>query len=403
MVSIAANPKPHQHSDGALYLFPGRYSEPQPGMDNAVVRLEEAAMPYDLARGVTDSRGLSAGVLFKLEDHPRDDQNREYLVVHAQYNIDSGSYRSGGASALQMTTNVTALESKTQFRPPCSTRTPTVSGPQTARVVGPKGSEIWTDEFGRVKVQFAWDHMGKFDESSSCFIRVSQAWAGSGWGSLHLPRIGQEVLVDFIDGDLDRPIIVGRVYNDANRTPYTLPDESAKSGLKSQSFEGGREDYNELRFDDSKKQEEVVLRAQRNLTTHVKNNSATAIGNNHTHRVKQNMKVLVAEGDYTATVSTGTMLNHVPKSLYDVCAKEIVQTADDAITFRVKDVSIRIDSSMISLNVGTSTEIKLDLATLTIISPRVDINPIGGMPGGPASVPPRPAPETSPDPLAAKR
>jgi type VI secretion system secreted protein VgrG len=381
-----ADAKPHEHAESEVYLYPGRYHEVGPGMDNAIVRLEEASMPHDLARGVTDCRGLFAGALFTLQEHPRDDQNKEYLVVSAHYDIDSGPYRSGGASALRMTTHLTALDSKVQYRPARVTPIPSVSGPQTARVVGPKASEIWTDEFGRVKVQFAWDHLGKFDENSSCFVRVSQTWAGAEWGSIHIPRIGQEVLVDFIDGDLDRPIIIGRVYNDYNKPPYGLPKNATQSGIKSHTVEGGRDDYNELRFEDAKAKEEIVLRAQRNLTTRVRNDSSTTIGNNHTHTVSKNMKVLVQEGDYNSTVSKGTMLSYVPENVYDVCAKEIVETADDSITFQVKDVSIRIDAKSISLNVGTTTEIKLELATLKIISPKVDINPMGGAPGGPASV-----------------
>lgn len=380
-----ADPKQHEHADSELYIFPGRYVEPSAGTDRAAVRLEEAAAAHDLARGVTDTRGLFCGSLFTLQDHPRDDQNKEYLVVSAHYDIDSGQYRSGGSSALRMTTRITALDSKTQYRPPCVTAIPSVSGPQTARVVGPKDVEIWTDEFGRVKVQFAWDRYGKYDENSSCFVRVSQAWAGSQWGSIHVPRIGQEVLVDFVDGDLDRPIIVGRVYNDYNKPPYELPKHATQSGIKSHtSQEGGRGDYNELRFEDAKKAEEILIRAQRNMTTNVRADRTTSIGGKHNHTVKKNMKVLVSEGDYNCTVSEGTMLAYVPKNVYDVCAKEIVQTADDAITFQVKDVSIRIDDKSISLNVGTTTEIKLELATLKIISPKVDINPMAGMPQGPA-------------------
>lgn len=382
-----ADPKQHAHADSALYFYPGRYTEAGPGSDNAVVRLEEAATPHDLARGVTDCRGLSAGALFTLQDHPRDDQNKEYLIVSAHFDIDSGQYRSGGASALRMTTHLTALDSKTQYRPPRHTPIPSVSGPQTARVVGPKGSEIWTDDYGRVKVQFAWDHFGTFDENSSCFVRVSQAWAGSEWGSIHVPRIGQEVLVDFVDGDLDRPIIVGRVYNDYNKPPYGLPKNATQSGIKSHTVEGGRDDYNELRFEDAKKKEEILLRAQRNLTTRVRADSSTTIGANHSHTVKKNMKVMVTEGDYNTTVSKGTMLSYVPENVYDVMAKEIVETADESITFQVKDVSIRIDAKSISLNVGTTTEIKLELATLKIISPKVDINPMGGAPSGSAGVP----------------
>jgi type VI secretion system secreted protein VgrG len=377
-------PKSHPHASSALYFYPGHYVDPAVGADNALVRLEETQVPYDLARGTTQSKWLSVGVLFSLERHPRDDQNREYLILSTHYEIDAGPFRSQGGATARMSTHFTVLESQTPFRPARVTPVPFVSGPQTAVVVGPKGQEIWTDEFGRVKVQFAWDRLGKHDESSSCWIRVSQAWAGPGWGSIYIPRIGQEVLVEFIDGDLDRPVVTGRAYNSDNPTPYDLPNNAAQSGVKSASLKGDKNQYNELRFDDTAKAEEIKLRAQRNLTTLVRSDSSTSIGHNHTHTVKKDMKVVVSEGDYNTTVSKGWMLSYVPKSVYDVCAKEIVQSADDSITFQVKDVSIRLDSKSISLNVGTSTEIKLDLATLTIIGPKVDINPMGGIPKGPA-------------------
>lgn len=300
-----ADPKEHDHSDAEIFEYPGRYAEVSSGDDNAKVRLEELQVGYDVSRGVTDSRGLTTGVIFKLKDHPREEQNQDYLIIAAHYDIDSGSFRTGTVSHPQMSTHVTAIEKSIQFRPHGRTPIPRIPGPQTAKVVGPKDSEIWTDEFGRVKIQFPWDRYGKSDATSSCFVRVSQAWAGADFGSLHVPRIGQEVLVDFIDGDLDRPIIVGRVYNDANMPPFKLPDNASQSGIRSHTLKGSKEQYNELRFEDKKDSELVFMQAQKDLTTKVKHNSATTIGNNHTHKVKKEMRVTVEEGSYEAKVEKG--------------------------------------------------------------------------------------------------
>ncbi len=157
-----------------------------------------------------------------------------------------------------------AIDSKRQFRTPRVTKKPIVEGPQTAVVVGKKDQEIWTDEFGRVKVQFFWDREGEYDENSSCFVRVAQIWAGTKWGGMHLPRIGQEVIVDFLEGDPDRPIITGRVYNADNMPPYTLPDNQTQSGIKSRSTKGGSPDnFNELRFEDKKGEEHISMQAER--------------------------------------------------------------------------------------------------------------------------------------------
>ena len=194
-------------------------------------------------------------------------------------------------------------------------------------------------------------------------------------------------LLHLVDGDLDRPIVTGRVYNNiSNPLPYDLPQQAAYSGFKTATLKGGHDDYNELRFDDTQKQEEIKLRAQRNLTTQVLHDSATTIGHDHHHTVKNDMNVAVSEGKYIAKVARGTMLHHVPSDRYDVNAKQIVHTADDSITFQVKGVSITIDDKSITLNVNGSTEIKLELAMLSMIAPKIDLNPMGGMPGTPPNI-----------------
>jgi type VI secretion system secreted protein VgrG len=167
-----------------------------------------------------------------------------------------------------------------------------VEGVQTAIIVGPDGEEIYTDEFGRVKVHFHWDRLGHRDDQSSCWIRVSQSWAGAGWGAIHIPRIGQEVIVDFIEGDPDRPIVTGRVYHGTNRPPYALPDNKTQSGIKSDTSPGGG-GSNELRFEDKAGAEEVFLHAQKDMTTAVNNNQSTSVGANQTVTVKANQNITV--------------------------------------------------------------------------------------------------------------
>jgi type VI secretion system secreted protein VgrG len=175
----------------------------------------------------------------------------------------------------------TCVSEDVPYRPERRTRCPVVGGAQTAVVVGPAGEEIHTDVSGRVKVQFHWDREGKRDDRSSCWIRVSQAWAGPGWGALYLPRVGQEVVVEFLEGDPDRPIIVGGVYNGANPPPVDLPGEKTRSTLRSASSPGG-DGSNELRFEDAKGQEEVYLHAQRDLNVVVENDASRRVGGNET-------------------------------------------------------------------------------------------------------------------------
>mgnify|MGYP006335884243 CR=1 FL=1 len=217
--------------------------------------------------------------MFELEKFPRKKLNCKYLITSVRYAIDAGDYESRerhGEDPFQC--HLRAVDSTIPYVGRRTTPKPLISGPQTATVVGPKGEEIWTDEYGRVKVQFHWDRVGKRDESSSCWIRVAQLWAGEGWGGIHLPRIGQEVIVEFLEGDPDRPIITGRVYNNSNMPPYKLPDNQTQSGIKSHSSpKGGLDNFNELRFEDKKGEEQVYMQAERNMDTLVKKNQTLIV------------------------------------------------------------------------------------------------------------------------------
>ena len=270
----------HPYGDFEVYDYPGGYFAGDDGKAYAEVRLEELHAQHERARGLGDAGGLAAGALFKLTNYPRDDQNREYLILSTDLELASDAYDSGGGGdGPHCRVGFAALDGKTPFRPARATPKPAVQGPQTAMVVGPSGDEIWTDEHGRVKVQFPWDREGQEDENSSCWIRVSQPWAGKGWGAVAIPRIGQEVIVDFIEGDPDRPIVTGRVYNGEAKVPYALPANATQTGIKSRSSKDGTADnFNEIRFEDKKGEEEIYVHAEKDMNRVVENNDTLRIG-----------------------------------------------------------------------------------------------------------------------------
>ncbi len=262
-----------------IYDYPGEYVEHDTGTRLADVRLAELQSQYETLRGQASARGLAAGYTFKLKGHPRADQNREYLITGVSLHVDAGEFASGGAAGEFFSCNFVCLDKAQQFRPARLTPKPIVQGPQTAIIVGPKGEEIHTDKYGRVKVMFHWDRYSKADENSSCWIRVSSEWAGKKWGAIYLPRIGQEVIVEFLEGDPDQPIITGRVYNGDAMPPYDLPAEKTKSTLKSNSSKGGA-GFNEIRFEDKKGEEQIFVHGEKNQDIRIKNDAFEWIGNN---------------------------------------------------------------------------------------------------------------------------
>ena len=203
-----------------------------------MVRHEELRVERDIISGETNIRAVKPGRTFTLRNHPRHKENKKYLLISAEYDMQVAGYSTGTDRHDHFAIKFKALPIDTQFRKKRETPKPKTYGPQTAKVVGPAGEEIWTDKFGRVKVQFHWDRYGQSDENSSCWIRVSSPWAGSGFGGLHIPRIDQEVVVDFIGGNPDRPLIIGRVNNDMNMPLVDLPAKAHTSGFRSKSVHG---------------------------------------------------------------------------------------------------------------------------------------------------------------------
>ena len=245
-------PAGHPQDSREIYDWPGGYTEVGDGENYARVRIEQLKAEREVMHGHGNARNLAPGYLFNLSKYPRSDQNQQYLIEAADYRFEENVYRSdggGGSGAAKRggmdspTTYRLAVEvvpSKVAYRSQRITPKPHTTGPQTAVVVGPPGEEIYTDEYGRVKVQFHWDRYGQMNENSSCWIRVSSPWAGSNYGGIHIPRIGQEVVVDFLNGDPDYPLITGRVYNAMQMPPWDLPANKTQSGFLTRSTKGGR-------------------------------------------------------------------------------------------------------------------------------------------------------------------
>lgn len=254
---------------GEIYEYPGKYATHDDGDHYARIRLEEQEVDISTVRGVSNCMGFECGYNFTLEGHYREKVNNEYTLLALEHDAKNASYRAGPDEPFQYSNRYEAILNSVPFRPPRRARKPVIEGTQTAVVVGKSGEEIWTDNYGRVKVQFFWDRIGTSDDNSSCWIRVAHGWAGKQWGFIALPRVGQEVLVSFLDGDPDRPLITGSVYNADQMPPYTLPDYQTKSTWKSMSSKGGG-GFNEIRLEDAKGSEQIFIHGEKDLHLRLK-------------------------------------------------------------------------------------------------------------------------------------
>lgn len=280
------------------------YTTPKEGARYARLRLEAEETLQQIVRGESNCRFFESARTFTLEEHSRADMNVEHLLLEVKHSAEAGDYRSWDSGPFEYWNQFLAMPAATVYRPQRLARKPVMRGAQTAVVVGKSGEEIWTDKYGRIKVQFFWDRQGKSNEDSSCWVRVASPWAGKNWGAVHIPRIGQEVIVDFLEGDPDRPIVVGSVYNAQQMPPYALTDNQTQSGVKSHSTKGGAtEEANEIRFEDKKGSEQVYVHAQKDKKVlvendreeEVKHDEKILIGNNRTEEVKKNESITIGE------------------------------------------------------------------------------------------------------------
>ncbi|SAD80055.1 type VI secretion system Vgr family protein [Enterobacter cloacae] len=253
----------------------------------ARIRQERWQVEHQQIQATATAAGIAPGHIFTLTNAPFFSDNGQYLVTAAGYHFEENRYASGEGETIHRT-DFTVIPASVSYRPAQSTAWPRTYGPQTAKVVGPQGESIWTDKYGRVKVKFHWDRLAKGDDTSSCWVRVSSAWAGQGYGGVQIPRVGDEVVVDFINGDPDRPIITGRVYNDASMPPWALPAAATQMGFMSRTKDGSVDNANALRFEDKAGAEQVWIQAERNMDTSVKNDETHSVGGERSHYVKKN-------------------------------------------------------------------------------------------------------------------
>jgi type VI secretion system secreted protein VgrG len=284
--------------------YPGKHDKKDAGQALAKLRMEEEEMGFNVVYAAGHCRTFFAGGRFTINTHHTPgEEGKSYVITSIQHSMeDAAAYTMGGEGALSGYSNTfTCIPDTATFRPERRTPRPVVQGTQTAVVVGPAGEEIYTDEFGRVKVHFHWDRYGKADENASCWIRVSHPWAGKQWGAMFIPRVGQEVVVDFEEGDPDRPLIIGRLYHAESMPPQSLPDNKTQSGIKSLSSPGGG-GFNELRFEDKKGEEFIFVHAEKDEHTRVKNDSLEWVGNDRHLIVIKNQHEQV-DGDKHLTIA----------------------------------------------------------------------------------------------------
>ncbi len=427
--TLASTPKNHAMADFEMYDYPGDYSEASDGNSYSAVRLQELLAQHETLRGAGIARGLAAGFLFSLTNCGREDQNRQYLIVSAVHELQSDAYESVAHSDVidkPYTVRITALDAQEPYRSPRTISKPIVQGPQTAIIVGAAGDEIHTDQYGRVKCQFHWDRYGSANQDSSCWIRVSQSWAGKKWGALYLPRVGQEVIVDFLEGDPDRPIVTGRVYNGINMPPYALPDNKTKSTLKSLSSVGGG-GFNEFRFEDKKGEEQIFLHAERNQDIRIKNDAFEWIGSERHLIVKKKQfeqvegeKHLIVksgdggngdqfekvegdkhqkvQGDHNQKID-GTLSIKVDGDMQEKVGGSHALDATSAIHIKAGQTVVIEAGSQLTIKVGGSF-VSIDASGVTIQGTMVKINSGGASGSGAGSSPDAPQAPTAPQEAA---
>jgi type VI secretion system secreted protein VgrG len=343
-----------------LYDAPGEHvGPPGVGFDNPLakrlvnIRLQEAETEYQLGYGGSDCSRMTAGYRFTLgggndsERHPRKDLNQEYLLTRVSHNGSQPAVleQEGSHEHATYGCSLVVIPFKVPFRPPRVTPRPIAHGNHTATVVGPAGEEIYVDKFSRVKVAFHWDRLAPYDETSSCWIRVSQHWAGLSYGAMFIPRIGQEVLVSFIEGDPDRPIVTGRVYNAKQLVPYELPKNKTMSTIKSATSPGGK-GFNELRYEDKAGKEEIFIHAQKDYNIVVENDRTSLIKHDRKEEVKNDQEVHVTKKS-----------THTATEIY-VEAKSKITLKVGGSTIVITPASIEVSSTMITSKASAIHTIK---------------------------------------------
>ena len=369
LLESAQKERAHPYSKFEVFDYPAEYDTAADGRQYAGTRLDELQVQYHRFSGGGTVRGFQAGSVFDLERHPVGAYNAKLLIVGVSFAGTCAVDSTGGAEH-SFSSQISAIPFSQQYRPPRVTPKPLIQGPQTATVVGPSGEEIYTGDqnsMASVKVQFRWDRYGKADEKSSCWIRVATPWAGNGYGAIVIPRIGQEVVVEFLEGDPDRPIITGSVYNGDHKPPYALPAGKTRWGLKSRSSTGGgSSNFNELRFEDKKGDEELYLHAEKDFSVHIKNDrKETVLKESHLDVTGDSLNKFGADvhadikGDEITKTGGGVHLNvgqdwqaKVGIKLAVDAGKEIHLKAPTVVIEGSTQVSLKVGGNFITINSG---------------------------------------------------
>ncbi|EHR8274355.1 type VI secretion system tip protein VgrG, partial [Escherichia coli] len=384
----------YQRTQYEVYDYPGRFKGAH-GQNFARWQMDGWRNNAEVARGTSRSPEIWPGRRIVLTGHPQANLNREWQVVASELHGEQPQAvpgRQGAGTALE--NHFAVIPADRTWRPQPLLK-PLVDGPQSAVVTGPAGEEIFCDEHGRVRVKFNWDRYNPADQDSSCWIRVAQAWAGTGFGHLAIPRVGQEVIVDFHNGDPDQPIIMGRTYHQENRTPGSLPGTKTQMTIRSKTYMGSG--FNELKFDDATGREQVYIHAQKNMDTEVLNDRTTTVKHDHRETVKNDQTVTIQEGNRLLTVEKGHKITGVLKGSL---SEDVFQdrgtiagsvhvdavnnggegdgiqayTAIKEILLAVEESKIALTPDGIQLQVGESTVIRLSKDGITIVGGSVFIN-----------------------------
>ena len=338
--------------------FPGAHGDASVGQHYASVRAEALTAARSGYHGTTDACGAEAGNLFTLSDYSRQELNQEYLLTATQSYLRGAGHASGSGDHLEFQCQFRAIPGSIPFRKEIRTAKPKVAGLQTAIVTGSDTDEdIAVDQYGRVQVNFHWNMPDKPNAKCSCPVRVASPWAGKGWGAVSIPRVGQEVVVSFLEGDPDRPLIIGSVYNAANTVPYGLPDSKTQSGIKSRSLLGGTDDFNELRFEDKQGSEDFIIHAQKDMHEEVENDHVVTIDHDETVEVKNN-QTLTVDNDQTETIKHDRKVTVQNDDKLDVTANGTTTIGQKFKLDAGTEIDLVCGASSITLKASGDIEIK---------------------------------------------
>ncbi|MEG0245116.1 MAG: type VI secretion system tip protein TssI/VgrG [Pseudomonas sp.] len=375
----------HQSSDYECFDYPGRYKRDAVGKPFTENRITALRHDVRIAEVKGDDVRLQPGLSFTLTGHPREDLNvhwRVNTVTHKGSQFTSLQEEAAGADqGTRYEQTAILVPGRSEWRPAPLPK-PHVDGPHMATVVGPPGEEIYCDQWGRVKVSFPWDRESQNNEFSSCWVRVSQGWAGGSWGSMAIPRIGQDVIIQYVNGDPDQPMITGRTYCGNQLPPYDLPDHKTRMTIKSQTHKG--DGFNELRFEDELGKEEVFIHAQKDQNTHVNNHQSLIVGVDRTQHIGQDESVAIGRNRLRVVKDNDTL--KVGGAKNDLIAGDYEIEAGSTLRLKCGKTLIEMQANgTLNITCETFNLTGQQTGQINTLAAKLDLNPAGGSAGAAAA------------------